>query len=55
MMKTGFTDTIYGLATKTGGANGDAAGSTQLHGMLLTHSHFCFGRRSHRRSPLHVA
>jgi hypothetical protein len=39
----------------TGGANGEAAGGTQLRGMLLTHSHFCFGRRSCRRSQLHVA
>jgi hypothetical protein len=32
----------FGLATKTG-ANGEAAGGTRLRGMLLTHSHFCFG------------
>jgi hypothetical protein len=36
---------IYELATKTGGANGEAAGGTQLRGMRHTDSHFCFGRR----------
>jgi hypothetical protein len=45
----------YGLPTKTGGANGEAAGGTQLRGMFLTHSHFCFGQRWRRHSPLRVA
>jgi hypothetical protein len=32
----------YGLATKTGSVNGEAAGATQLRGMHHTDSHFCF-------------
>jgi hypothetical protein len=35
----------YGLATKTGGANGE----TRLRGMRDTGSHFYFGRLSRRR------
>jgi hypothetical protein len=41
----------YGLATKTGGANGE----TRLRGMRDTGSHFYFGRLSRRCSPFRVA
>jgi hypothetical protein len=47
--------TPNGLATMTGGANGEAAGGTRLRGMRHTDSHFCFGRRSRRCSPLRMA
>jgi hypothetical protein len=40
---------------KTGGANGEAAGGTQLRGMHHIDSHFCFGRRPRHQSPILVA
>jgi hypothetical protein len=51
-MRSGRDDA---LATKTGGANGEAVGGTRLRGMRHTDSHFCFGHRSRRCSPLRVA
>jgi hypothetical protein len=44
----------YGLATKTGGVNGEAAGGTRMRGMRHTDSHFCYDRRSRRCLPLRV-
>jgi hypothetical protein len=40
MLSSCIVDRSYGLATKSGGANGEAAGGPRLRGMRHTDSHF---------------
>jgi hypothetical protein len=46
---------MYELATKTGGANSEAAGGIQLRGMRYADSQFCFGLQSRHLSPTLMA